>query len=49
MDHGRTLIPRQVYPLPLPWGGCGRCDFHHKIVDWMENRPRGWRTSLAIT
>src|SRR5262249_2831260 len=32
----------QVHALTLSRDGCGRCDGHHKIVDWVENEPRGW-------
>jgi len=31
----------QVNRLTLSRDGCGRCDGHHKIVDWVEKPARG--------
>jgi hypothetical protein len=39
----------QVNALTLSCNGCGRCDVHHKIADWVEKPTSRLADSLAIT
>jgi hypothetical protein len=46
--HTRSLTWSPSHALTLSCNGCGRCDVHHKIVDWVKKPAFAVGVSLQL-